>query len=164
MLLFCKRSLEITLKKILPGAKRLKSSLDKIICIIFSFSIKRWALCWPHEPCHQGGCSGDDDAHASRYKSYQRIRPFHFLGVPFTTWNHRPHSRQVTGARCTEVAARQSWAYSLGMVSRYSTVRSGTLTWREWGLCLKSLPSASRECDTLAFKTDIASETTTIFR
>ena len=24
--------------------------------------------------------------------------------------NHRPHSRQVTGARCTEVAARQSWA------------------------------------------------------
>ena len=26
------------------------------------------------------------------------------------TWNHRPHSRQVTGARCTEIAARQSWA------------------------------------------------------
>ena len=25
----------------------------------------------------------------------------------------------------------------VGMVSRYSTVRSGTLTWREWGLCLK---------------------------
>ena len=65
--------------------------------------------------------------------------------------DHRPHSRQVTGAHCTEVAARQSWAeyssrptthsraavawvYSLGMVSRYSTVRSGTLTWREWGL------------------------------
>ena len=24
--------------------------------------------------------------------------------------------------------------YSLGLVSRYSTVRSGTLTWREWGL------------------------------
>ena len=27
-----------------------------------------------------------------------------------TGWNHRPHSRQVTGARCTEVAVRQSWA------------------------------------------------------
>ena len=26
------------------------------------------------------------------------------------TLTHRPHSRQVTGARCTEVAARQSWA------------------------------------------------------
>ena len=26
------------------------------------------------------------------------------------------------------------WVYSLGMVSRYSTVRSGMLTWREWGL------------------------------
>ena len=26
------------------------------------------------------------------------------------------------------------WVYSLGIVSRYSTVRSGTLTWREWGL------------------------------
>ena len=24
--------------------------------------------------------------------------------------------------------------YPLGLVSRYSTVRSGTLTWREWGL------------------------------
>ena len=24
--------------------------------------------------------------------------------------DHRPHSRQITGARCTEVAARQSWA------------------------------------------------------
>ena len=57
---------------------------------------------------------------------------------------HKPqaHSRQVTGARCTEVAARQLWAeysssleeYSLGLGSHYSTVRSGTLTWREWGL------------------------------
>ena len=62
----------------------------------------------------------------------------------FWYWSeHRPHSRQVTGARCTEVAARQSWAeytsrvYSLGMVSRYSTVRSGTLTWREWGLWVR---------------------------
>ena len=27
-----------------------------------------------------------------------------------------------------------AWVYSLGMVSRYSTVRSRTLTWREWGL------------------------------
>ena len=25
-------------------------------------------------------------------------------------FDHRPHSRQITGARCTEVAARQSWA------------------------------------------------------
>ena len=35
---------------------------------------------------------------------------------------HRPHSRQVTGARCT------------GGRGRYSAVRSETLTWREWGL------------------------------
>ena len=27
--------------------------------------------------------------------------------------------------------------YPLGLVSRYSTVRSGTLTWREWGLWYK---------------------------
>ena len=26
------------------------------------------------------------------------------------------------------------WVYSLGLVSRYSTVRSGTVTWHEWGL------------------------------
>ena len=26
------------------------------------------------------------------------------------------------------------------MVSRYSTVRSGTLTWREWGLWSSSIP------------------------
>ena len=26
------------------------------------------------------------------------------------------------------------WVYSLGMVSRYSMVRSGTVTWREWCL------------------------------
>ena len=85
---------------------------------------------------------------------------------------HRPHSRQVTGARCTEVAARQSWAeytsrpttdsliqgwaiaarcwpwvYSLGMVSRYSTVRSGTLTWREWGLWTR--PPGAMPCPTI---------------
>ena len=29
--------------------------------------------------------------------------------------------------------------YSLGLVSRYSTVRPGTLTWREWGLCNQPL-------------------------
>ena len=28
------------------------------------------------------------------------------------------------------------WVYSLGLVSRFSTVRSGTVAWREWGLCL----------------------------
>ena len=33
-----------------------------------------------------------------------------FEGQIFVDLNHRPHSRQVTGARCTEVAARQSWA------------------------------------------------------
>ena len=30
--------------------------------------------------------------------------------------------------------------YSLGLVSRYSTVRSGTLTWHEWGLWSGVLP------------------------
>ena len=30
--------------------------------------------------------------------------------VHFHCKRHRPNSRQVTGARCTEVAARQSWA------------------------------------------------------
>ena len=66
----------------------------------------------------------------------------HCVTQPIHSTNHRPHPRQVTEARCTEVAARQSWAeysssleeYSLGLGSRYSTVRSGTLTWREWGL------------------------------
>ena len=33
--------------------------------------------------------------------------------------------------------------YSLVLVSRYSTVRSGTLTWREWGLCSKQLITAT---------------------
>ena len=30
--------------------------------------------------------------------------------LPLGHHNHRPHSRQVNGARCTEVAAHQSWA------------------------------------------------------
>ena len=32
------------------------------------------------------------------------------VSVSNGTLDHKPHSRQVTGARCTEVAARQSWA------------------------------------------------------
>ena len=40
--------------------------------------------------------------------------------------NHRPHSRQVTGARCTEVTARQSWA-------EYSS--RPTTGAEQWSLC-----------------------------
>ena len=48
----------------------------------------------------------------------------HFL---IKHWNQRTHrcSARVVGLE----------EYSLVLVSRYSTVRSGTLTWREWGLC-----------------------------
>ena len=37
--------------------------------------------------------------------------------------------------------------YSLGLVSRYSTVRSGTLTWREWGLwvCMREAIAQARD-------------------
>ena len=47
----------------------------------------------------------------------------HFL---ITHWSQRTHrcSARVVGLE----------EYSLGLVSRYSTVSSGTLTWREWGL------------------------------
>ena len=44
-------------------------------------------------------------------------------------WSQRTHrcSARVVGLE----------EYSLVLVSRYSTVRSGTLTWREWGLWLE---------------------------
>ena len=101
------------------------SSIQQVILAWTNSShrVRRHVWCWvefhPHH-CLTGDCI---------------IQPIH-------STNHRPHSRQVTGARCTEVAARQSWAeysssleeYSLGLDSRYSTVRSVTLTWREWGL------------------------------
>ena len=50
----------------------------------------------------------------------------HFL---IKHWSQRTHrcSARVVGLE----------EYSLGLVSRYSTVRSGTLTWREWGLWVK---------------------------
>ena len=35
---------------------------------------------------------------------------FNHVGGSFNLFKHRPHSRQVTGACCTEVAAHQSWA------------------------------------------------------
>ena len=41
------------------------------------------------------------------------INSIHFIIVGNLHWvayTHRPHSRQVTGARCTGVVARQSWA------------------------------------------------------
>ena len=49
----------------------------------------------------------------------------HFL---IEHWSQRTHrcSARVVGLE----------EYSLVLVSRYSTVRSGTLTWREWGLWL----------------------------
>ena len=48
-----------------------------------------------------------------------------------TCSKHRPHSRQVTGERCTEVAARQSWAkYS----SRPTT--GAEQWWVRWFQCL----------------------------
>ena len=48
----------------------------------------------------------------------------HFL---IKHWSQRTHrcSARVVGLE----------EYSLMLVSRYSTVRSGTLTWHEWGLC-----------------------------
>ena len=50
----------------------------------------------------------------------------HFL---IKHWSQRTHrgSAPVVGLE----------EYSLGLVSRYSTVRSGTLTWCEWGLCFR---------------------------
>ena len=40
---------------------------------------------------------------------------------------HRPHSRQVTGARCTEVAARQSWAEYSSRPTTHSRAAVGAL-------------------------------------
>ena len=40
---------------------------------------------------------------------------------------HRPHSRQVTGARCTEVAARQSWAVYSSRPTTHSRAAVGAL-------------------------------------
>ena len=53
----------------------------------------------------------------------RKLTQDHFL---IEHWIQRTH--RCPAARCWP------WVYSLGMVSRYSTVRSGTLTWREWGL------------------------------
>ena len=53
----------------------------------------------------------------------RKLTQDHFL---IEHWIQRTH-------RCPAVRC-WPWVYSLGMVSRYSTVRSGTLTWREWGL------------------------------
>ena len=56
----------------------------------------------------------------------RKLTQDHFL---IEHWIQRTH--RCPAARCWP------WVYSLGMVSRYSTVRSGTLTWREWGLWWK---------------------------
>ena len=53
----------------------------------------------------------------------RKLTQDHFL---IEHWIQRTH-------RCPAVRY-WPWVYSLGMASRYSTVRSGTLTWREWGL------------------------------
>ena len=53
----------------------------------------------------------------------RKLTQDHFL---IEHWIQRTH-------RCPAVRC-WPWVYSLGMVSRYSTVRSETLTWREWGL------------------------------
>ena len=42
--------------------------------------------------------------------------------------DHRPHSRQVTGARCTEVAAHQSWAEYSSRPTTDSRAAMGALT------------------------------------
>ena len=59
----------------------------------------------------------------------------HFL---IKLWSQRTHrcSARVVGLE----------EYSLGLVSRYSTVRSGTLTWREWGLWLAAWPARLPGC------------------
>ena len=59
----------------------------------------------------------------------RKLTQDHFL---IEHWIQRTH--RCPAARCWP------WVYSLGMVSRYSTVRSGTLTWREWGLWLTQHP------------------------
>ena len=44
-----------------------------------------------------------------KLETFRRVR-HRILQQPVYRWVHRPHTRQVTGVRCTEVAARQSWA------------------------------------------------------
>ena len=56
------------------------------------------------------------------------IRPLADLNnVLADTQGHRPHSRQVTGARCTEVAARQSWAVYSSRPTTHSRAAVGAL-------------------------------------
>ena len=60
------------------------------------------------------------------------------------TQDHFPikHCSQRTHRCSARVVGREE--YSLVLVSRYSTVRSGTLTWREWGLWPKQLQEIAR--------------------
>ena len=55
----------------------------------------------------------------------RKLTQDHFL---IEHWIQR--TQRCPAARCWP------WVYSLVLVSRYSTVRSETLTWREWGLWL----------------------------
>ena len=58
----------------------------------------------------------------------------HFL---IKHWSKRTY--RCSASRCWP------WEYSLVLVSRYSTVRSGTLTWREWGLCWGRLQNTYKQ-------------------
>ena len=63
----------------------------------------------------------------------RKLTQDHFL---IEHWIQR--TQRCPAARCWP------WVYSLVLVSRYSTVRSETLTWREWGLWSSSAESRIR--------------------
>ena len=64
----------------------------------------------------------------------RKLTQDHFL---IEHWIQR--TQRCPAARCWP------WVYSLVLVSRYSTVRSETLTWRKWGLWTMASPTRVME-------------------
>ena len=69
----------------------------------------------------------------------RKLFPFDdvFMNIYFDAWDHRPHSRQETGARCTEVAARY-WSipdlFSCDQAKRFTNTIPSFL-WSRSTLC-----------------------------